>query len=246
MGRANNEKQQQQERQERRGREGEHAKQGGGRKPKNTTCFTPSHRQPDLRVLCGPPNGTYPRVHGVRDVVLVPDFFCAESDLSLYDQLLAELQASGKEEEGLWALWHGDSHVIANDRKGWKKSCPTFSKIVDQMAEYFGMNVKATRLNWYRDSKEWKPFHHDRAAFTPDCAQNFTVGASFGLTRDIAFQHARNESLVCSFPQPNGSMYTFGREVNVEWKHGVTQLRPEDQVAQGRISIIAWGWVPEE
>lgn len=114
------------------------------------------------------------------------------------------------------------------------------------MADYFGMDVKATRLNWYRDSSEWKPFHHDRAAFTPDCQQNCTVGASFGLCRDIAFQHAKNESLVCSFPQPNGSLYTFGRDVNVEWKHGVTQLPPEQQVASGRISIIAWGYVPEE
>ena len=117
---------------------------------------------------------------------------------------------------------------------------------VDQMAEYLQMDVKATRLNWYRDSSEWKPFHHDRAAFTPGCNQNCTVGASFGLCRDVAFQHAQSSSVVCSFPQPNGSMYTFGRDVNVDWKHGVTQLPPESHVVRGRISIIAWGWVPEE
>lgn len=60
----------------------------------------------------------------------MPEFFCPEGELAIYDKLLAELQASGKEEEGLWALWHGDSHVIANDRKGWKKTCPTFTKLV--------------------------------------------------------------------------------------------------------------------
>lgn len=114
------------------------------------------------------------------------------------------------------------------------------------MAEYFNMDVKATRLNWYRDAKEWKPFHHDRAAFTPDCPQNCTVAASFGLSRDISFQHAKNSSMIVSFPQPNGSMYTFGREINTEWKHGVAQMPPDQQVDEGRISVIAWGWVPED
>lgn len=90
----------------------------------------PSHEPPKLRVLCGPNISRYPRVHSPLDVVLVPGFFCEEGDLSLYDQLLCELKSSGKEDEGLWALWHGDSHVIANDRKGWKKLCPTFQMIV--------------------------------------------------------------------------------------------------------------------
>ena len=30
------------------------------------------------------------------------------------------------------------------------------------------MHVEATRLNWYRDSSEWKPFHHDAAALKAD------------------------------------------------------------------------------
>eukprot|EP00951_Prasinocladus_malaysianus_P022118 scaffold184659_cov50-Prasinocladus_malaysianus.AAC.1 len=238
-----------------------------GRKPKNTTCFTPSHAPPAVRVLCGAPTGSYPRIHGTRDVVLVPEFFCKELDNSLYLALLKELKDSGKEEDGLWALWHGDTHVIANDQKHWKKLCPIFQSIVcltapaeellcvstsasatttvKKMADYFSMDVKATRLNWYRDSKEWKPFHHDKAAFTPGCEQNCTVGASFGLTRDIVFQHCKNPGVVVSFPQPNGSMYTFGKDINVDWKHGVTQLPPEQQVGEGRISIICWGYVPE-
>mmetsp|Transcript_35635 Transcript_35635/g.112392 ORF Transcript_35635/g.112392 Transcript_35635/m.112392 type:complete len:86 (-) Transcript_35635:804-1061(-) len=84
--------------------------------------------------------------------------------MSLYESLLAELKASGKEEQGLWTLWHGDSHVIANDHKGWKKDsiCPTFAAITSRVASYFGMKVNATRLNWYRDEAEWKPFHHGK------------------------------------------------------------------------------------
>ena len=46
--------------------------------------------------------------------------------------------------------------------------CPTFAWVVEKLASYFDMNVQATRLNWYRDSNEWKPFHHDAAAVKPD------------------------------------------------------------------------------
>ena len=55
--------------------------------------------------------------------------------------------------------------MIADDKQGnWKKRCPTFLKVVKKMTEYFKMDVKATRFNWYRNSSEWKPFHHDAAA----------------------------------------------------------------------------------
>ena len=61
------------------------------------------------------------------------------------------------------------------------------------MASYFDMDVKATRLNWYRDSSEWKPFHHDAAAMKEKFArsQNFTLAVSFGAERDAAFEHAQ-------------------------------------------------------
>ena len=57
--------------------------------------------------------------------------------------------------------------------------------------------VQATRLNWYRDSTEWKPFHHDAAAVKPDKAktQNFTVAVSFGMERDAAFEHAQTKTV---------------------------------------------------
>jgi hypothetical protein len=43
------------------------------------------------------------------------------------------------------------------------------------------------RFNWYRDLKEWKPYHHDAAAVDPRKAktQNFTVGISFGFCPDL-------------------------------------------------------------
>ena len=54
--------------------------------------------------------------------------------------------------------------MIANDRTDWKKHCPTFNMVLDKLADYFKMDIKATRFNWYRDSNDWKPFHHDAAA----------------------------------------------------------------------------------
>ena len=42
--------------------------------------------------------------------------------------------------------------------------------VVEKIAGFFKMDVKTTvsRLNRYRDSNDWKPFHHDAAAFEPD------------------------------------------------------------------------------
>ena len=106
----------------------------------------------------------YDREVTSRDVIVVNDLFGDQSDLSIYDDLLAELRDSGVAESQLWQLWHGDSHVIADDKRKWKQNCPTFAKVIKKLEEYFEMDVKATRLNWYRDSREWKPFHHDAAA----------------------------------------------------------------------------------
>ena len=108
------------------------------------------------------------------------------------------------------------------------------------------MDVKATRLNWYRDSNEWKPYHHDAAALKEDKAktQNFTVAVSFGMERDAAFEHAQTKTTL-SMPQPNGTVYTFGKDVNIMWRHGILQCPPEKYSDQGRISIIAWGKIDQ-
>ena len=41
-------------------------------------------------------------------------------------------------------------------------------------------------------------------------------------------------------------MYAFGRDTNIEWKHGIVALTPENMQSQGRISIIAWGCVDQD
>lgn len=102
--------------------------------------------------------------------------------------------------------------------------CPTFQKVLRAMAAYFGVqpSAKATRFNWYKDSSDWKPLHHDSAAFNPERArtQNLTIGISFGAERELAFLNARNGARV-SLPCPNGSLYAFGRDVNVRAQRGL-------------------------
>ena len=69
--------------------------------------------------------------------------------------------------------------------------------VIDRLCEYFNIKKQSigTRFNWYRDSSDWKPFHHDSAAFNPQRArnQNITVGVSFGSMRELV-------SLVCIGP----------------------------------------------
>eukprot|EP00092_Neocalanus_flemingeri_P006899 GFUD01007447.1.p1 GENE.GFUD01007447.1~~GFUD01007447.1.p1 ORF type:complete len:344 (-),score=96.56 GFUD01007447.1:170-1201(-) len=213
---------------------------------KNTENFTPSHEPSEMRILFSYGVSSYSRPILTRDVLCVPDVFCSPTDLSLYNQLHSELQNSGLTSHQIWSSWHGDSHLIANDRVEWSKHCPTFHMVLDKIKDYFNMDIKATRLNWYRDSTEWKPFHHDASAIKEDKAKqsNLTVAVSFGLEREAAFEHAKTKSVV-SMPCPNGSMYVFARDINILWRHGILQMNPHNKVEEGRISVIAWGWADQ-
>ena len=53
--------------------------------------------------------------------------------------------------------------------------------------------------------------------------QNFTVALSFGGERDAAFEHAKTKTVI-SMPQPNGTAYTFGQDINILWRHGILQV----------------------
>ena len=217
-----------------------------GRK-RNTESFSPSYELPDMRVLVCAGKERYTHKCTGRDVILVPDLFSKDENLNIYNSLLQEIKNTGKEENGLWKLWHGDTHFIADDKLGWKESCPTFLGVLEKIKDYFQMDIKATRLNWYKNPSEWKPFHHDAAAVKKDKArtQNFTVGISFGIERDIAFEHAKTRSVV-TFPLQNGCTYAFSKDVNVIWRHGIPQITSDNNQEGGRISIIAWGWNKQE
>ncbi|XP_075254919.1 uncharacterized protein LOC142346281 isoform X2 [Convolutriloba macropyga] len=208
----------------------------------NTESFTPSHEPAQIRVVCAPFHlKTYDKFHTPRDVVVVQNLFEMEN-FSIYENLKNEIAANVPDD--VWVPWHGDSHLIANDKLNWKKYCPTFNMVLEKLCEYFKMEAKATRLNWYRDNSEWKPYHHDAAAVNADKAQtqNITVAASFGAEREVAFEHAKTKTTI-SIPLVNGSVYSFGKDVNILWRHGIPQLPPNALADErGRFSVIVWGW----
>ena len=225
-----------------------HKKRFLKKKPKNTESFEPSHKLADMNIRIAPSNiSSYSYNCSSSDITVANDLFCSINDKSIYESLLKEINQSKVDQNSLWKLWHGDTHLIADDHLDWKEECPTFNMIIEKIKNYFNMDIKATRLNWYKDSSQWKPYHHDAAAVKPHIAkiQNWTVGVSFGSERDIAFEHSKSKTTI-SLPQPNGSLYAFGNKVNMDWKHGIPQLPPEKQHKDGRISIIAWGWVNME
>jgi hypothetical protein len=212
---------------------------------KNTETFEPFKESGDMRVMVG--NGLAPKYNyeiKPRDVVLINNLFGPNESMDIYNKLLAEIKATGAEEKGLWKLWHGDSHLIADDHIQWKNKCPTFNSIIEKIKIYFDMDIKATRLNWYKDADQFKPYHHDAAAVDPNKAstQNFTVGISFGATRTASFQHVDSRTVI-DFPLVNGMTYCFADKTNVEWRHGIPQVDTSDIISDpGRISVIAWGW----
>jgi len=218
---------------------------GKGAIKKNTESFEPNYNAPDIRVVIALPTPRFNRAYSVHDVVCVPQLACAQDDLSLYDTLVNEIKSVGRTD--LFVSWHGDTHLIADDKKmggRWKDMCPSFLKIVERLRTYFQMDIKATRLNWYADSGQWKPFHFDAAGVKPKFAQsqNCTLAISLGAERECAFEHAKSGTTV-SIPQPHGCCYALGRDVNLEFRHGVLPQKHFEK--KGRISIIAWGWVDQ-
>jgi hypothetical protein len=213
---------------------------------KNTESFVPIDKNTiDMRIVLHTSDGknNFDEKLTDKDVLLVSDLF-KNSDIT-YDKLLFEIQNSGIPENELFKLWHGDSHIIADDKLDWKTKCPTFNKVISKIKDYFNLDIKATRFNWYKDTSQFKPMHFDSSAVKPHMAkiQNFTLAVSFGATRDAAFEKSNKDGskTIISLPQPNGHIYAFCRDTNINWRHGILQDIPIRN--EGRISIICWGWI---
>jgi hypothetical protein len=215
------------------------------RRVKNTECFNPMVDPVDLRIVYDLGKDILSIKVTSRDVVLVPNLFSDFPVGDIYNRLVSEINECGIPENQLLKLWHGDTHLIADDHLKWKSKSPTFNMVIERIKKYFKMDIKATRFNLYKDTNQWKPFHHDAAAVKKDKmnTQNFTVGVSFGVTREAAFEHSVKRTTV-SIPQPDGCIYAFSKDTNIIWKHGILQDNPIRN--QGRISVIAWGWIDDQ
>lgn len=201
-------------------------------KIKNTETFEPSHNEPSIRLRLNEP------IYNGNEVSIVDNIFY-EKDI--YNNLLKEIT------NDVYKPWHGDSHLIADDNSNidWKSNSELFQNIIKKLCSYFCMTPSATRLNYYTDSKDWKPYHHDAAALKENKArtQNITVGASFGLTREISFESThrnKEDRLTFNLTLKDSTVYSFGNKVNIDFRHGIPQLKEESNY--GRISIIIWGF----
>jgi len=224
-------------------------------KIKNTETFKKDFYPPEMRVQFeyGQVDLKSKLTIQSNDVIIIPDLFSNQNDNNIYSKLLNEINQTKFDKEKLIHKWHEGCHLIVDDHYDWKKDCPTFNYVIDKIKKYFSMNVKATRFNIMEDLNDWKAFHHDGAAIKPEVAkkQNFTIGVSFGSTRDIAFQVANHKDCrnIVSFPLPSGTTYGFGKDINIDWRHGVLPIQTDSNYkpnpADGRISIVIWGWVEQ-
>ena len=124
-----------------------------------------------------------------------------------------------------YIAWHEGAHLISKC----PDSSPTYQMVLKKMLTYYNIDTTmpyGTRFNWYVDCSDWKPFHHDSAAFNEFRAksQNITITASFGCERELAFIHSKaleNEGgrkVRVYVPNTNGMLISFGRDANINWK----------------------------
>ena len=163
------------------------------------------------------------------------NFICDESDRSLYDSMKRELAAYSGEDLSQNGLINWSKHQLFENPTN---VSATFNIIVEAMAEYFDVEVYATRLNYYRDGSEWKPFHHDSHAYGGKALrEDITLGVSLGATRALQFLHEPSKKTF-SFPQANGDVFCFTNEVNTKFMHAVPRAPSE---TKDRFSVIVWG-----
>jgi len=162
--------------------------------------------------------------------IYLPNFFCSSTNYDIIVDLAKDLQDN-----------------MGSGMVNWSKHfkyenpdfSPTFRKIVNRMAEYFDIEIYHTRLNFYKDGSDWKPFHHDSHAYcNKSLREDFTIGASFGASRELAILHDKTEQTF-RFPQNNGDIFAFTSKVNQLFQHGIPKSNKID--IGPRFSIIVWG-----
>lgn len=174
----------------------------------------------------------------MKGCTYLPNFFGATTDLRVFEALKAELVPNNL------TSWSQHFKIENPD------TSETFNKIVAGLRDHFDVDVLQTRVNYYRDGQDFKPWHHDSHAYSGSVKdrgesdgterktkEDFTMGVSFGASRQLDFKHPET-GLVFSFPQNNGDVFAFDAEVNKLFMHGVPKA---PSVTSDRISVICWG-----
>jgi hypothetical protein len=164
--------------------------------------------------------------------VYLRDFLGRHTDDLLFRALKADIEEHFAKNEGGLKEW-SKHHLIENP-----DASPVFTALCEFLCRYFDVEAYATRLNYYKDGSEWKPFHHDSHAYGGRALrEDFTMGISLGATRDLAWLHEPSKQIF-TFPQRNGDCFAFTSKINTAFMHGVPRGRPD---SGDRFSIIVWG-----
>lgn len=172
--------------------------------------------------------------------IYLPNYFCQTDNLDIFNKLKLEV---GNQQAINWS-----KHMKYEN----PEFSETFNNIVMLMAKKFNVKVVQTRLNYYHNGLDYKPFHHDSNAYG-NKIENFTMGASFGDSRELVFLHDETQNKF-TFPQNNGDIFAFNKEINKKFMHGVpnkqsktssTSTSTQSKSTSERFSIIAWGTLIE-
>eukprot|EP01083_Nonionella_stella_P041162 111627_1 len=167
--------------------------------------------------------------------IYIPHFLCRPSDCRLLHQLKKDIASYSSENQSNQGMVDWSKHL--------KHENPSFSeifnRIIEHISTYFDMDVFASRLNYYRNGKDYKPYHHDSHAYlqAKNVKEDFTIGVSFGQERILSFKHCKTDLLI-NIPQRNGDCFAFNSIVNKKYQHGILKGQ---QSADERFSLIAWG-----
>merc|ERR1712048_1047393 len=102
--------------------------------------------------------------------------------------------------------------------------------VIRKLEEALNIEMLMWWVNLYEDGGVGCEFHHDGHGQI----NNITVGASFGATRDLTFQHRETGEEV-SFMQQNGDIFAFDDFIDSNYMHG---LYPTSEKVGPRISVI--------
>lgn len=159
-----------------------------------------------------------------------PNLVCKTNDMAIFDEILKEIKNNEDFELKKWNQHYKiENPEISN----------TFNMLCHKMAEHLKIRIIKTRLNYYKDSSDWKTYHKDSHAYSTQLqlSEDYTFGISLGATRSLSFKH-ENTGNILTFPQNNGDVFAFDNNVNKKFLHGI----PKTAYQSGpRISVIVWG-----
>jgi hypothetical protein len=159
--------------------------------------------------------------------IYLPNFLCSLNDLIYFDKLKEEITMRNLN------IVNWSAHYKLENPSGIK----IFEEIVDKVSKTLQVKVKATRINYYANGTDWKPYHRDSHKTVDGEREDITIGISIGASRELSFLHVASNKKF-SFPQNNGDLFAFTDIVNESFKHGV----PKTKATIGeRFSIIIWG-----